>query len=45
MRMCILGSLRTIIIVLGAHAVEGVDEMVIVLCIAEDLLMIFESLR
>ena len=32
-----------IIIVLDAHAVEGVDEMVIVLCIAEYFLMINTS--
>ena len=34
---------QTVIIVLDAHAVEGVGELVIVLCIAEDLLMINTS--
>ena len=32
-----------VIIVLDAHTVEGVDELVIVLCIAEDLLMVYTS--
>ena len=34
---------QTVIIVLDAHTVEGVDELVIVLCIAEDFLMVYTS--
>jgi hypothetical protein len=35
---------QTVIVVLDTHAIEGVDELVIVLCIAEDLLMVLASL-
>ena len=45
--ICIEGAVGatgiSVIIVLGAHAVEGVDELIVVLCIAEYLLMIDTS--
>jgi hypothetical protein len=39
-----VGTTRVaIIIVLGSHAVEGVDKLIIVLCFTEDLLVIDTS--